>query len=74
MITMSRIISDMPIISNNCFLLAQWYLSFHKDLDLVFNSLHITPMDNILEINGFTNNHEYLLNFKTKHMLITSSN
>lgn len=74
MVTPSSIISDTPIISNNCFPLAQWNINFHKDLDFGFNSLHITPMDNILEINGFTTNHEYLLNFKTKHMLITSSN
>lgn len=58
----------MAIISNNCFPLAQWNINFYKDLDFGFNSLHITPMDNILEINGFTSNHEYLLNFKRNHM------
>jgi len=74
MATPSSKIYDMPIISNNCFPLAQWNINFHKDLDFGFNSLHITPMENILEINGFTTNHEYLINFKTKHMFITSSN
>lgn len=48
----------MSIISNSYFPLAQWNISSHKDLDFGFNSLHITPMDNILEINNFTNDHE----------------
>lgn len=56
--TLSSIISDMPTISNSYFPLAQWNISSHKDLDFSFNSLHITPMDNILETNKFTNDHE----------------
>lgn len=48
----------MPISSNNCFPLAQWNIDFQKGLDFGFNSLHINPMDNILEINRFTNNNE----------------
>lgn len=43
-------------------------------MDSVFNSLHITLMYNIPEINRFTNSCEYSLHFKTKQMLITSSN
>lgn len=38
-------------------------------MDSVFNSLHITLMYNILEINRFTSNCEYLLHFKTKQIL-----